>query len=269
MDIKPKFDTGTIQFNLPVKKQSLSTKVVKDPNGVISNGIYKVIRWESLRQIITLSLSGAVFLAMGILIGLYAGVYHTAWISFVVPCAVALLSGYKAVVTLVERGWLRKAVDKYKEDLKIGLTSTPPFIARLYVDIHKKQIGHNWLTFFLLLNGGIITVLLWWLKDAHWWIFKFDEWIHSMFANPTLMSWIFTIALISIAALHIVMAIQRKKRILDIDAYFGSNIVPMADLEQIKATKNKTYRNLFIWYVMIVVIIPILIKLIIKVLRRK
>jgi len=36
-----------------------------------------------------------------------------------------------------------------------------------------------------------------------------------------------------------VFAIQRKKKILEIDSYFGANIVSKADLEAEKESKNK------------------------------
>lgn len=269
MDIKPRFNENTITFSAPVKKTSLESKVIKDPDGVISNGLYKVIRWEQLRQKIVLSITSSLSLGLITLITLYATVYNVSWLAYVLPAIVLLYAMYKTITTFAEGSWLKKSVNKYKEDKKMGLTTSPPFLAKLYVDLQKKQITHNWLTFFVLFNGGIITLLLWWLKDVSWWIFHFDQWINDLFANPTLMSWIFTIVLVVVGVFHIAMAIQRKKRLLDMDAYFGGNIVPQSELEIIKQSRNKAYRRMFVIYLMIIVIIPALVWVILRVLKRK
>jgi len=44
MEIKPLNDSNTINFSAPVKTAPLNKKIVRDPEGVISNGIYKVIK---------------------------------------------------------------------------------------------------------------------------------------------------------------------------------------------------------------------------------
>lgn len=270
MNIVPKYDSNTIKIatNAPTKLSLSTPKVVTDPTGQISNGIYRVIHWEMLRQFITIIVSGTLLLGAIILIILFSTAFKTSWPGYIIPVMMILLAGYKFFISLIEKSALKKAVTRYKEDLRIGLTSTPPFIVKLYQNIYKKQVGHNWLTFFLLLNGGILTILLWWLKDVSWWIFDFEGWIHAMFNNPTLMSWIFTVSLLAIAVVHIVMAIQRKKRILEIDAYFGSQIVPTADINEIKSSRNKAYRRLFIIYVMVILIIPLIVKMCMKLFRR-
>lgn len=269
MDIQPKFNENTITFSTPVKKDHFQSKVVKDPDGVISNGLYKVIRWEKNRQKIVLSVTSLVIIAASILMALYATIYNVAWTAYVLPSIALCFALYKTLTTIAEGSWLKKSVTKYKEDKKIGLGAEPPLVTKLYVDLHKKQITHNWFSFFILFNGGILTLLLWWLKDSSWWIFHFDVWIKDMFANPTLMSWIFTSILITVAVFHVAMSIQRKKRLLDMEAYFGGNIVPQSDIEQIKQSRNKAARRLFIVYLMIVVIVPAMVWVILKVFRRK
>ena len=269
MDIKPKFNENTITFSTPVKKDHFQAKVVKDPDGVISNGLYKVIRWEKNRQKIVLAVTSLVIIAASVLMALYATIYDVAWTAYVLPSIALCYALYKTLTTLAEGSWLKKSVTKYKEDKKIGLGAEPPLVTKLYVDLHKKQITHNWFSFFILFNGGILTLLLWWLKDSSWWIFDFKSWIHAWFGNPDLMVVLFTILLVSIATLHIVLSIQRKKRILDIDLYLGERLISTTDLETLKTTRNKAYRRLFIISLMIFLVIPMLVKITLKVLRKK
>ncbi len=270
MAIKPMYETGTIRLSTPVTHvRKLETKVVKDPGGTIPNGIYKVISWERIRQTLTLALSFTIMLASIILIILYALVYKTAAVGFVIPTLVLIASLWKASSTFLERNWLKRSVQRYREDLKIGISSTPPFISRMYLQLHKKQIAHNWLTFSLMFYGGIGTLLLWWLKDFSWWWLHFDKWINALFSNPTLMVWIFTASLIAVAVIHVMLSIQRKKRLLEIDSYFGSQMMPQSDIDSLKQTQNKMFRRIFIISVLVILIIPMVSLLILKVVRRK
>lgn len=271
MNIRPLNDTATLKINISeIQTRSLATpKVSMDKTGVIPNGIFKVIRWEKFRQRFTLTFSALLLVSMIILITLYAMVFDSKWVSYIIPGVVALAAAWKLMATTLEFKWLKKSVETYKEDIRIGLTSTPPFISRLYIGLHKKQVAHNWLTFVLVFYGGIFTILLWWLKDVSWWIFEFKIWIHSLFSNPSLMMWLFTSALVVIVIMHIIFAIQRKSRMLDINAYFGQGIIPESEIETIKQAKNKMYRRLFIVSIMILLIIPLVVKLILRLIRMK
>lgn len=269
MNIKPMFENETLTFATPVVQvKEIESKVKRDTKGDIPNGIFKVLHWEKKRQITTAILSGAVVLFSIILIILYSTAWTGSWALYIFPSILLSLSLYKLLITNVERTGLSRSVSRYREDLNIGLDSTPPFIAKLYLSLNKKQVKHNWITFALVFYVGIMTLLLWWLKDTHFWIFKFDEWIQHWFKSPTLMSWLFTISLISITLLYVYMTIQRKKRILEIDAYFGSQIMKESELVIIRQTMNKFYRRIFILSVMIILLIPIFVKIVLRLLKK-
>lgn len=275
MEIKPLNDSTTIKFSIAetsVKSLQAPAKEKTDKEGIIPNSIYKVIRWEVFRQRFTMIFSSIILIVMIIMVSLYASdAIHVGWASYIIPITVSTFSLLKFLKTLQEFTWLRKAVRLYKEGLRVnlGTSSTPPFISRIYVELHRKQIAHNWLTFTLLFYGGILTVLLWLLKDVSWWIFEFKKWIHSLFSNPDLMSWLFTAALIIIVVAHIVFMIQRRARILDINAYYGQSITPESEISVIKQERNKFYRRLFIVSVIVILIIPLVIKLILRIIRLK
>ncbi len=273
MNIKPLNDTATVKLNISeVSVKSLQTpKLRTDKDDIIPNGIYKVIRWEIFRQRFTLAFSSALLIAMIILISLYATIFAAGWAGYIIPAIVTIFTLFKFLKTLQEFGWLGKATRIYREDLKVdlGTSTTPPFISRIYIELHKKQITHNWLTFALLFYGGLLTILLWWLKDVSWWIFEFKQWIHSLFSNPTLMSWLFTAALIIIVVMHIIFMIQRRSRILDINAYFGQNITPESEISVIRQERNKFYRRIFIVSVIVILVIPLVVKMILRLIRIK
>ena len=269
MEIRPMYD-NTIKMSInQVKLESSKISETKQKGETIPNGIYRVIQWERIRQWFTIGISSSILTISAILFVLYKIVMNVSWIAYAIPLTLFLLSSWKLITTLLERSSLNRDVNRYREDLKIGLTSTPPFIANMYIKLYQKQVSHNWMTMFILFYGGISTLLLWWLKNVSWWIFDFKVWISNMFSNPTTMAWLFTALLITVAIIHIVFAIQRKKKILDINSYFGQNLAPASEIETIKASKNKMYRRLFIISVMVFLIIPIVVRFILKFIKRK
>ena len=268
MDIKPMYD-NTIKMSVTNIKLE-STKIdSKRKDNTIPNGIYGVIRWEKIRQLFTIILNLAFLLIASTLMILYSTTMTVSWFAYVIPILISLLSLWKMLITLFERSRILKDISRYKEDLNIGLESTPPFISRLYMQLHQKQVSHNWFTIFILFYGGIATILLWWLKDISWWIFDFSSWIQDMFSSPITMAWLFTSLLIGVSLLHIIFAIQRKKRILDINSYFGGSIATSTDIETMKQSRNKMYRRLFIISIMIILIIPIVARFVLKFIKRK
>lgn len=271
MEIKPLNETSTIQIPIRTQKITTLTKVkTHDPDNIIPNGIYKVIKWENFRQFFAIALSLIIFAISVVMISLYAtNVLHIGWAGYLIPAATGTISFYKLITTIFENKFMRKAVERYKENLGIEINSTPAFVAKLYKSLHVKQVSHNWLTFMFIFYGGIFTLLLWWLKDVSWWIFHFNAWIKDIWTNPEIMVWIATGALIAIAFMHIVFAIQRKKRILEIDAYFGLTLIPEGELATIKEVRNKFWRRVFILSVMTILVIPLITMLIMKLISRK
>ncbi len=270
MDIKPLFQTETITVVAPKSNvKQVDTKIIKDPDGIVPPSIYRVIKWESIRQKLTLLLLSIVAIVITIWIILLSVVNQSIWVSYLIPSILLLLLTYKLSVTFVEIRALKRAVIRYREDLKYNLTSTPPFLARMYLALHRKQVTHNWITFTTIFYGGIFTLMFWSLKDVNWWIFDFKTWINVLFGNPLLMSWIFTGSLLLISCLHIVMTVQRKKKIMEMDSFYGTKLAPQSEVEVIKVNYNKMYRRLFFISILIILIIPFFIWIIYKIIKRK
>ncbi|CAM9124047.1 MSC_0882 family membrane protein [Mycoplasma marinum] len=272
MNLKPINSNDTITFinTSTFTKTNVHEKhVVTDPKKSIPNGIYGVIRWELVRQISTMILSGLLLLASIIAIVLGVLVWDFGPITFSVPSICGMLALYRFAISSIEFISMRKAVERYRQDIQVGLSSTPPFISKLYIGMHKKQVAHNWITFSLLFYGGISTVILWWLKDVDWWILHFDQWIHNGMGRPELIATIMAISLLVISIVHIIFAIQRRKRINDMNMYFGEEIAPTSQIEEIKSIRNKAYRRLFILSVLLILVVPLIILMILRIIRRK
>lgn len=269
MEIKPIYD-NTIKMSVNnIKLRSIDEDVIHSKSGIIPNGIWRAIHWEKIRQLFTIGINISLILSSIILIILYRTTLDVSWIAYSFPIIIILLSSWKLLFTLIERRNIIRSIERYKEDLKIGLDSTPPFIMNLHMSLHIKQVTHNWTTFVIIFYGGITTLLLWWLKDTSWWIFDFKSWIHAMFSNPEMMAWLFTSLLIVVSVLHIIFAIERNKKILEIYSYFGKTLTPVSEIETVKQSKNKMYRRLFIISVMIILLIPILVRFVMKFITRK
>ena len=266
MELKPLNDTGTIKIISSSKEniKLLDKKEVVDPNREIPSGIYKVIKWEKMKLLWISIISGAINFGLTILLIVFATATKPSWLSYSVPIIVWVASFYKMFVTIFELSSMKKAIIKYREDLKFELNSIPPFISKMYISFYKKQVSHNWLTFSIIFYLGIFTLLLWWLKDFSWWIFKMDLLIAKVFKDPDKMVVILSAILIVVAVVHILFTILRKKRIMDINAFFGGQIASHSDLETIKSLRNKFYRRIFLASVMTILIIPLFIRFVLK-----
>ncbi len=87
--------------------------------------------------------------------------------------------------------------------------------------------------------------------------------------QPSLIATLMSVSLLIIAIVHIIFAIQRKKRINDMNLYFGSELAPESQVEEIKAIRNKAYRRLFIISLIVILVIPMVVLATLKLIRRK
>lgn len=270
MDVKPLFQTETIKIVAPKSNiKQLDSNVIKDPDGIVPPSIYRVIKWESIRQKLTSIILTIVCLGIVTWIILLSTVQKSGWYGYILPVILMLLVIYKWLITMIEIKALKRGLTRYRQDLKYNLTSTPPFLTRMYLALHRKQVAHNWITFVIIFYGGIFTLLLWSLKDVNWWIFDFKTWIAALFGNAFLMSCIFTICLLLVAILHIVMTVQRKKKIIEMDSFYGSRLAPQSEIEIIKTNYNKMFRRLFFISLLIVFIIPLFVWIVYKTIKRR
>lgn len=275
MQLQPLFanDTSTIKVSVAQPREVKlvkEEKVTVDPKGVISSGIYKVINWEKNRLNFVFAVIAFITIANAIFISVYSTVFSSSlkWSAYILPVSVQLFALYKLLISLFELSSLNKSVDRYREDLRFDLASLPAFINKMYFNLYSRQVTHNWFTFFTVFYGTIFTLIFWWLKDFNWWILTFDQWIRMTFGNPDLMVWVFSGSLISLLFIHVAFVIHRKRRILEMDAYFGGQLAPVSEINKMQKEKNKFFRRLFIFSVLLILVIPILIKLILRYIKK-
>lgn len=268
--INPLYDEGTITFTPSNTRKEISRqKYIADPLRVIPNGIYKVIKWEVIRLIIAMIISVTVLITSSTFILVYALHSKPSWLAYVIPTITGIVSLYKTLDAILSYRYTKVSIKKYREDVKIGISYAPVFIQKMYKNLYANQVKHNWITFFIIFWLGLATLLLWWLKDFNWWILDFASLVRMMFTNPDMMVWIFTSVIIATTVIQLVYMIQRKKKILEIDAYFGEQLEPPSRIEEMKLQLNKSWRRFFFWSVIIVLVIPFITLLFIRAIRKR
>ena len=205
----------------------------------------------------------------------FVSLFLTSWKSSIhwfwnVPLMITLgLSLTKFVFVSLEMRHLNVSVKMYRESLVAGSKLTPPFISALYLKLFKKQTRQNWIVIAFIFYGSIITLLFWWLKDANWWIFEFDVWIKNLTKNPQLVGAIMICILVLALILHIYFTIYRKKRIIDIQSFFGNEVISQLEIDTIVSNQNKKYRRFFFLSIIIILVLPFIIRIIYKKIKGK
>ncbi len=261
LELKPIYNTGTITFIESPEKVTLKkidSTFIKDPEGVIPNGIYKVFKHEKGRQKFLLIFFGIIMIGLILWLSLLSTVFfkkvHPFWF---VPSAVAIiLTGWKLISTILDARHLSQSIAIYRESLLAGSRLTPPFISNLYIKLYKSQAKQNWIVIAFLFYGIIFTLLFWWLKDANWWIFTFKDWIHDLTKNPEFVGFLLIVIMIGVLIFHIYFTVYRKKRIIDIQSFFGNEVISQAEIDEIVKNKNKVYRRAFFISVLVVLVLP-------------
>ncbi|MDK2819602.1 MAG: hypothetical protein KFW07_02075 [Mycoplasmataceae bacterium] len=265
MEIKPIYNTGTITFvENPSKINAIKINSVykQDPKGVIPNGIYKVFKHENSRFLFVLLLCSLLLISQGILMSLIDSVLKWGWFWYIPATIIAIGALGKLIYTFVEYRGLKNSINVYRDDLNSGLKTTPPFISDIYIKLYKKQVSHNWITIAIIFYGIIIVSIFWWLKDVNWWIFDFKKWIGDLGPAPENLAIYMIIGLIGVMTVYIWFTIFRKKRILDIQSFFGNEVISQVEIHKMTDTMNKAYKRIFFLSILVILVIPIIVKLV-------
>ncbi|MBN4089232.1 hypothetical protein OF364_02475 [Mycoplasma enhydrae] len=247
-----------------------------DPLKVIPNGIYKVFKSEITIKTINISLLSVVFFLSFIFCLLFAfsptsfsqllkdPSSSVPWGWYIIPVVLGVISIVVLTFESIELSGIKKSILHYRERIAEGESFTPPFVAILYEKLMKKQVRRTWLVVAILFYLGLFTLIFWALKDKSWKALKFQEWIHNSFVNPDLVVYILCGILIGVVVLFIVNSIYRKKRMVDIQNFFGQEVMNYADLLKERSNAHKYWAKVFFISVLVILVIPIITLLIVK-----
>lgn len=274
------FSTETVANRLAyetLQTKALSTKDknrLKDPQGIIPNGIYKVFSLEKSVKLASIITSLIIFLISGILIALFATspslFINTAnnekikWGWYIIPSIAIVLTFYLMTIELIELIGISRSVVAYRDSIKLGAISTPPFITLLYRKLILKQVRRTWLVVAIIFYVGIFTLIFWGLKDVKWKHLDFKKWIHNSFPNPELVIYILCAIMAVVLALHISFTIFRKKRTVDIQSFFGNEVMDYNELQEKKSKAHKFYAKIFLISILLILVLPFIIYIILK-----
>ena len=265
----------TLQTRALVNK---GKKVIKDPYGIIPNGIYKVFKLEKnvkLASIITCLVFFFLSLIATILFATTPQLFLSnnsnqkiKWGWYIIPSVIMLLSAYTTIIELIELIGISKSVVVYRDSIKMGAISTPPFITLLYRKLILKQVRRTWLVVAILFYVGLFTLTFWALKDVKWRQLDFKTWIHSSFPNPNLVVYILCGLMSAVLISYIAFTIFRKKRTIDIQSFFGTEVMDYNELQEKKSKAHRFYAKIFFLSILLLLLLPFIIYIIVKKIRR-
>ena len=274
------FNTETVANRLAyetLQTKALSTKDknrLKDPQGIIPNGIYKVFSLEKSVKLASIISSLIIFIISAIFITLFitspslfiniANNEKIKWGWYIIPSIAIVLTFYLMTIELIELIGISRSVVAYRDSIKLGAISTPPFITLLYRKLILKQVRRTWLVVAIIFYVGIFTLIFWGLKDVKWKHLDFKKWIHNSFPNPELVIYILCGIMAAVLALHISFTIFRKKRTIDIQSFFGNEVMDYNELQEKKSKAHKFYAKIFLISILLILVLPFIIYIILK-----
>lgn len=261
LDLKPIYNTGTITFIESPEKitlKKIDSSYIRDPKGIIPNGIYKVFKHERGKQKFLMFFLSLILIGVAIWIALLSTIYFEKTNHFwFFPSSLSfVLATWKLVFIILDNVHLKRSIDMYRESILADSRLTPPFISNMYLKLFKSQARQNWIVTAFMFYGIIFTLLFWWLKDVDWWVFHFSVWIRSIVNNPEIVGFVLISILVVTLVMHIYFTIYRKKRIIDIQSFFGNEVISSVEIHEIVRNKNKTYSKIFFMSILIILIIP-------------
>ncbi|WP_330463213.1 MSC_0882 family membrane protein [Metamycoplasma gateae] len=269
--------------NEDIKTKSISSNINKtlDPLGIIPNGIYKVFRSEKRIKKINISIltvSFIISLISSLLFGLAPSLFLSflkegekvvPWGWYIVPVLFGSLSLTFLIIETIEFSSINKSIIYYREQLSEGVSYSPPFIVNLPYKLTLKQVRRTWLVVAILFYVGLFTLIFWGLKDQKWGLLDFKSWIHGSFSNPDLLVYILCGIMLMVLLLFIIGTIHRKKRIVDVQLFFGNEVMNYSDLTAKKSEAHKFWAKIFFLSILILLVIPIIILLLVKRIARR
>ncbi|PZW01564.1 MSC_0882 family membrane protein [Metamycoplasma auris] len=254
-----------------------------DPEKVIPNEIYKLFLSEKTQKKISLILFSIVFVFSFIACLLFAfakdlfiklkivdaTIKSIPWGWYVIPIILIVISFTYFSLNLIEFVGIKKSIVFYRIELRNGNKKAPQYIEKLYLRLLKKQVRRTWLVVALLFYVGLFTLIFWALQDQKWGKLDFKKWIHNSFSNPNILVYTLCGIMLLVLLLFIIGTIYRKKKISDIQVFFGNEVMNYKDYAEIKTKTHKFWAKIFFLSVLIILIIPAIILLIVLKVRKK
>ncbi|TPE56980.1 hypothetical protein FJO69_02610 [[Mycoplasma] falconis] len=289
MPIRPTFsgspmdnDNGNTKtltsINLGPTVKTTELEVVKnkvnDPKGIIPNGIYRVFNHEIKLRKFMISLDLIVFFAsliISLLFGLIPSLFNkqegyiTPWGWYIIPVLLMAITLTNSIFEGIELGGIKNAIVSYRELITRGQLTAPPFISILYLKLNLKQVRRTWFIIAFIFYIGLFTLIFWALKDKKFSeTVDFGKWIHNSFPNPDIVVYILCGIIGMVLVLYIVNSIYRKKRIIDIQTFFGHDVMNVNEVQTKKTNAHKFWAKIFFISILVLLVLPFIIYILVK-----
>ncbi|MTH75918.1 MSC_0882 family membrane protein [Metamycoplasma hominis] len=255
--------------------QQISYKI-KDPQKIIPNGIYSVFQREmNIKKISILWNFSILFLSVIAILLLYflpnlfnfsnAKDFKIKWAWYIIPAIFIVISLTRFTIELIELSGIHKSIDMYRITIKNGATSTPPFIALLYKKLMIRQVRQTWAVVAIVFYIGVFIGIFWGLKDAKWGLLDWQKWIHNTFPKPEILIYVLCGIIGLVLILFIFSTIFKKKRMVDIQSFFGNEQgMNFVELDESKRKAHIFYAKIFFISIAVLIVLPFIIYIILK-----
>ncbi|AXE60935.1 hypothetical protein DA803_02465 [[Mycoplasma] phocae] len=249
-----------------------------DPEGIIPNGIYRVFRHEKNIKRLTIIIDFILALVSTIVILLFVfqpQIFNTKkvipftipWGWYIVPSLLLATTFINFISESIELIGIVRSITAYRDSIISGSSSTPPFISILYRKLALKQVRRTWFVIAFIFYVGLFTLTLWGLKDKKIGFLDFQKWISNAFPRENganIVVYSLCGIMIAILIIFILNTILRKKRMVDIESFFGNSGINYNEIADRKTSAHKFYAKLFFLSILVLLILPIVIYIILK-----
>ncbi|QSF13749.1 MSC_0882 family membrane protein [Mycoplasma sp. Mirounga ES2805-ORL] len=281
---RPIVNTGAIEIvqnNHEFGFSNTSAKVYRDPKNQISPRAYKVVRSEKILKLTLMLIHYIImFLAIGMFLITYAPkitsykilfdkVYNGYLFLFATVAFIAFCFGTK---NLIEKAQWAKTIQRYRDAISIGDYASSNTFHNAYRKIVLKDVNLTWGLIFILTYQGIITAIIYGLYVSGSWDlttkvleihFNWPAWLDGSFKNTVAFCIISGSIMIGLIIAFSVIILFDKKRLGDIDEFFGEKSIEIHDqIEKAKKERNKMWLRIYVVLVVLTILLPIAIFLV-------
>lgn len=176
---------------------------------------------------------------------------------YIAPAVAVLIGFYKFIDALLTWRSAKKDSITVKNDFANGFHSIPRFITRIYRDLSVRSVDINWfcIVSYVLLGGFLLVT-----NKLQGFEVPVINYVID-FTHIKLQIDAAKIAIVSILFLHIALLFWYKLRKERINSFYGFEIVPHAEIAELKKTRNQFFRRILkILFLLIFIVFVIVYK---------
>lgn len=181
---------------------------------------------------------------------------------FIIPAIAIIVGFYKMIDSLLTWKSAKKDAQAVKTDFANGFHSIPRFITRIYRDLSVRMVDINWFAITSYVVLGVFLLVVIQLQGFEIPLINHTLDFTSLKEGGQIL--IAQISLITILLLHVGLSFWYRVRKERINGFYGFEIVPNAEIAELKKARNHFFRRILKIVLLLVFIVFVLIYKLIK-----